>query len=565
MKKTVFCLLLIAFNCPAQDMVRETPPAAAVASAQPLATAAGMEILKQGGNAFDAAVAVTAALAVVEPMGSGLGGGGFWLLHRESDGKEVMLDGREKAPGAAHRRMYLDDNDEVNKGLSLNGPMAAGIPGVPLAMVYLAEHYGRLPLAESLKPAIRYAEKGFEVTPRYYGMISFRWQVISRYPASAAIFGQDGRVPDLGYKIVQKDLANALRLLAKHGAEGFYRGRFAQKLVDGVQAAGGIWTLQDLADYNVVEREPITFRYHDMKIVSASPPSSGGVVLGEILLMLQHFNLKEMDEAGRVHHIVEAMRRAYRDRAVFLGDPDYVDVPVRKLFNPDYIEGLAVTIEPDRATPSAELSDTPNLDQTGNSTTHFSVLDTDGNRVAATLSINLPFGSGFVAPGTGVLLNDEMDDFSIKPHTPNAYGLVGDHANAIAPGKRPLSSMSPTFVEMEDRIGILGTPGGSRIITMVLLGILDFEKGQPPESWVSIPRYHHQYLPDQILYEQNGFHYTVQQGLMKRGHTLTIARRGQYGNMQAVLWDKKNNVVFAASDPRGEGEAIVNPISKKRP
>ena len=560
-KKLIPIFLLVAVNC----FAGETPPAAAIASAQPLATAAGMEILNKGGNAFDAAVAVTAALAVVEPMGSGLGGGGFWLLHRESDGLDIMLDGREKAPGAAHPRMYLNDDDEVNKGVSLNGPMAAGIPGVPMAMVYLAENYGRLPLAESLKPAIRYAEKGFEVTPRYYGMISFRWNVISRYPAAAAIFGQDGHVPDLGHKIVQKDLAKALRLLAKQGADGFYTGRFAQKLVQGVQSAGGIWTLEDLAGYNVVERPPIVFQYHDMKITSASPPSSGGVVLGEMLSILQHFDINDMDEAARDHYIVEAMRRAYRDRAVFLGDPDFVDVPVNRLLQPDYIAGLALTIDPDRATPSSELSDTPNLDETGNSTTHFSIIDMEGNRVAATLSVNLPFGSGFVAPGTGVLLNDEMDDFSIKPHTPNAYGLVGDHANAIAPGKRPLSSMSPTFVETADRVGILGTPGGSRIITMVLLGILDFEKGHLPASWVSRPRFHHQYLPDQIEYEQNGLHYTVMQGLMKRGHHLAIAPRGRYGNMQAVLWDKKNQRVYAASDPRGEGEALVNTISRKRP
>lgn len=561
MRKILFFVLWIAVNC----LAEETPPAAAVASAHPLATEAGMEILEQGGNAFDAAVAVTAALAVVEPMGSGLGGGAFWLLHRASDGRDIMLDGREKAPAGAHRRMYLDQNDEVNKGVSLNGPLAAGIPGIPMGMVHLAENYGRLPLSESLKPAIRYAEKGFEVTERYYGMINFRWDVISRSPAAVAIFGQDGHIPDLGHKIVQKDLAGALRLLAKQGADGFYKGSFAQQLVRGTQEAGGIWTAQDLADYTVVERRPVVIHYRGMKITSAPPPSSGGIVLGEILLMLQHFDLDVMDEAGRVHHVVEAMRRAYRDRAVFLGDPDYVTVPVDKLLHPDYIEGLALTIDPGKATPSVDLSDTPNLDEVGTSTTHFSVLDMEGNRVAATLSINLPFGSGFVPPGTGVLLNDEMDDFSIKPNTPNAYGLVGDHANAIAPGKRPLSSMSPTFVETQDRVGILGTPGGSRIITMVLLGILDFEQGRPPESWVSRPRFHHQYLPDQILYEQNGLHYTVQQGLMKRGHSLVIAGRGEYGNMQAILWDKKGNQVFAASDPRGEGEAKVNLISKKRP
>jgi gamma-glutamyltranspeptidase/glutathione hydrolase len=263
-----------------------------------------------------------------------------------------------------------------------------------------------------------------------------------------------------------------------------------------------------------------------------------------------------MDDISRKHHVIEAMRRAYRDRAVFLGDPDYYKVPVRRLLDKNYLHGLAITIDPDKATPSAELGNTPGLLQTGSDTTHFSVIDKAGNRVAATLSINLPFGSCFVAPGTGVLLNDEMDDFSIKPHTPNAYGLVGDKANAIEGGKRPLSSMTPTFVETEDRIGILGTPGGSRIISMVLLGVLDFADGHKPESWVSLPRYHHQYLPDEVQFEKNGMSIREQLSLKKRGHTLNEKSR-RYGNMQAILWDKKENKVYAASDPRGEGEARV--------
>ncbi|MEX2524280.1 MAG: gamma-glutamyltransferase [Gammaproteobacteria bacterium] len=534
----------------------DVPPADAVASAHPLATKAGIEILEQGGNAFDAAVAVTAALAVVEPFSSGLGGGGFWLLHRAGDGKQVMIDGRERAPKAAHRQMYLDKNGEVNKGLSLNGPLAAGIPGIPAGLDYLSANYGRLSLKQSLAPAIRYAREGFAVSDHYRRMASFRTDVLNTSPAAAAIFLQDGKVPEPGFVLAQENLARLLERMAVQGKSAFYGGETARRLVQGVQAADGIWSLQDLAEYRVVERKPIITEYRGLRVVSASPPSSGGIVIGQALKILEHFDLQAMNSVDRKHHVIEAMRRAFRDRAVFLGDPDHVHIPVDRLFNEDYLDGLAITIDPARATPSAELGDTPQLDQSGTSTTHFSIIDSDGNRVAATLSINLPFGSGFVPPGTGVLLNDEMDDFAIKPHRPNAYGLVGDEANAVAPGKRPLSSMSPTFVETGDRIGILGTPGGSRIISMVLLGILDFADGFGPDSWVGRERYHHQYLPDAVQYEKNGLGHYEQEKLRERGHKLREINR-RYGDMHAILWDRKRGEVSAASDPRGEGEAAV--------
>lgn len=546
------CLLIVVAPLRAGDV----PPADAVASAHPLATKAGIEILEQGGNAFDAAVAVTAALAVVEPFSSGLGGGGFWLLHRAGDGKQVMIDGRERAPKAAHRQMYLDKNGEVNKGLSLNGPLAAGIPGIPAGLDYLSANYGRLSLKQSLAPAIRYAREGFAVSDHYRRMASFRTDVLNTSPAAAAIFLQDGKVPEPGFVLAQENLARLLERMAVQGKSAFYGGETARRLVQGVQAADGIWSLQDLAEYRVVERKPIITEYRGLRVVSASPPSSGGIVIGQALKILEHFDLQAMNSVDRKHHVIEAMRRAFRDRAVFLGDPDHVHIPVDRLFNEDYLDGLAITIDPARATPSAELGDTPQLDQSGTSTTHFSIIDSDGNRVAATLSINLPFGSGFVPPGTGVLLNDEMDDFAIKPHRPNAYGLVGDEANAVAPGKRPLSSMSPTFVETGDRIGILGTPGGSRIISMVLLGILDFADGFGPDSWVGRERYHHQYLPDAVQYEKNGLGHYEQEKLRERGHKLREINR-RYGDMHAILWDRKRGEVSAASDPRGEGEAAV--------
>lgn len=549
------CLALLPVLICCQVYAADQPPAAAIASAQPMATEAGFRILNEGGNAFDAAVAVTAALGVVEPASSGMGGGGFWLIYRAGDDTYSMVDGREKAPALAHRRMYLDDKGEVIRGASIYGPLAAGIPGIPAGLVYLANNYGRLPLAQSLAPAISYAEQGFKVTPRYRGMMGFRRDALQASPAAAAIFLENNAVPQEGYRIVQRDLAGALRLIADRGHNGFYQGMLAQRMVTGVRNHGGIWSLEDLAAYQVVERQPIVSEYRGVRIVSAAPPSSG-VVISEALNILENFDLKAMESAHRKHHIIEAMRRVYRDRAVYLGDPDFVDIPVNRLLDTVYAEALALTINPVTATPSAELSDTPGLLQTGMTTTHFSIIDGDGNRVAATLSINLPFGSGFVPEGTGILLNNEMDDFSIKRMTPNAYGLTGNDANSIQPGKRPLSSMSPVFLETQDRVAILGTPGGSRIISMILLAILDFSAGNGPESWVSLPRYHHQYLPDVVSFERPAFTHEEQIKLIGYGHKLSGSSR-PWGNMQAILWDKKQGKVSAASDPRGEGEAMV--------
>lgn len=327
-------------------------------------------------------------------------------------------------------------------------------------------------------------------------------------------------------------------------------------MIQNIRHKGGIWSSQDLSRYRVIEREPVVSYYKNLRIISAPPPSSGGIVLAQALTMLEGFDLSKAEDIERKHIIIEAMRRAYRDRAAYLGDPDFTEIPQQRLLDKDYLEGLAVTIDLDQATPSSVLGDIPVSQQSGTQTTHFSVIDKEGNRVAATLSINLPFGSGFVVPGTGVLLNDEMDDFSAKAQIPNAYGLVGDQANAIEAGKRPLSSMSPTFIETDNKVGILGTPGGSRIISMVLLGILDFADGNLPNSWVSVSRYHHQYLPDEVQFEKGGLGFLEQRALEKRGHILKEKNR-RYGNMQAILWDKKINQVFAASDPRGEGKAVV--------
>lgn len=531
------------------------PPQVAVASAHPLATKAGMEILDEGGNAFDAAVAVSAALSVVEPYSSGIGGGGLWLLHRSSDGFETMVDGREYAPGAASAGMYLDKSGNVIEGASTDGPLATAIPGAPAALVYMAQKYGKLGLAKDLAPAIKLARDGFPLDERFHEMIGAKQDLLKRWPAAAAVFLDHGQVPATGWLLKQSDLADTFELMAKDGDAGFYSGKRAQQMVDAVKAAGGIWTLDDLKGYKAVERKVLTGDYLGMHIVSAPPPSSGGVVLIEILNILAGYDMTHMDAVTRKHLVIEAMRYAYHDRADYLGDPDFVQMPIERLMNPFYAAGLRATLLMDKATPSSALTPVtgPNL---GNNTTHYSVLDKDGNRVSATVTVNLRFGSGFMAPGTGVVLNDEMDDFSSKPGVPNAFGLVGNDANAIAPHKRPLSSMTPTFLEKKDGIAILGTPGGSRIISMVLLGSLDFFDGGDAKGIVTLPRYHMQYLPDTVAYETGAFTDAELAGLQKMGYTLKD--QGHWGNMQAITWDYKTGKVSAASDPRGIGTAEVH-------
>lgn len=526
--------------------------AAGIASAHPLATQAGHEILAHGGNAFDAAVAVAATLAVVEPYNSGLGGGGFFLLHRARDGFEIMIDARERAPLAATRDMYLDRDGRPVPGRSIDGVLAAGIPGTPAGLVHLAEKYGRLPLKQSLAPAIRLARDGFPVTAQYGKMCLRQHDRLENFPETARVFFHDGFIYGAGEKLRQPELARTLERLAAAGREGFYDGDVAKRLVDGVRVAGGLWSLKDLTDYRVIEREPVRGVYRNVRVTSAALPSSGGVVLVQILNLLQGLDLDSMDKPRRDQTVIEAMRLAYRDRARYLGDPDFVNVDVARLIDPAYAAKLREempALKPASAAPAKTGE--------GGNTTHFSVIDRDGNRVAVTLSLNTPFGSGFMPPGTGVVLNNEMDDFAVKPDAPNNYGLTGSNANAIAPGKRPLSSMTPTFLENDDTVVVLGTPGGSRIISMVLLATLEFAHGRGgPKDWASLPRFHHQYSPDVVEYEPPAFDDAEKRALQQRGYRLE-AVRGGYGNMQAVVWNKKTGGVEATSDPRGEGFAQV--------
>jgi gamma-glutamyltranspeptidase/glutathione hydrolase len=531
------------------------PGHSAIASAYPLASDAGKQILAKGGNAFDAAVATAAALAVVEPCCSGLGGGGFFLLRRASDGYETMIDLREMAPGAATRDMYLDKDGNPIPSLSRDSALAAGIPGEPAGLAYMAKKFGKLPLSVSMAPAIKLAREGFPLYERMRGSVNFKKEAFLKSPDAASVYLVDGQVPQIGYLIKQPDLAASLELLAAKGADGYYKGAFAKKLVAGVRQLGGNWTEADLANYKVVERKPVVGHYRGARIVSGSPPTSGGIALIDALNILEGFDLDKVDNSTRTHLVVEAMRRVHRDRAVYLGDPDFVDVPVARLINEYYAAGQRASIRMDKATPSSSL---PGVDAApaGTQTTHFSVLDGQGNMVAATITLNFFYGSGLMIPGTGILLNNQMDDFSAKPGVPNGFQLIGADANAIAPKKRPLSSSTPTFVEGPKGLMIIGSPGGSRIPGMVILGALNFMDGKSAQEIVAAPRFHHQFSPDVLEFEPGALSAEERAELEKRGHQLKEGSR-RWGNTQVVTWDYKTGKVEAASDPRGVGEGMV--------
>lgn len=548
-------LFAFSVSTPARtEAPRVLPTTAAVAAAHPLAAQAGYEILAKGGNAFDAAVAVSAALAVVEPYASGIGGGGFWLLHRAKDKFETMIDARETAPGKISTAMFIGPDGQPIARASLEGGRAAAIPGLPAGLAHLAKKYGKLPLKTSLAPAIRLAREGFRIDERYRQMSEMRLEMLQHESALKKLFLDGGAIPDEKFSLRQPDLAATLITIGKSGAKEFYNGTVARELVDGANAAGGVWEMADLKNYRVIERKPIKFTFENLTVTSAALPSSGGLTLAQSLNILEYTPLHGSDPKSRTHYVAEAMRRAFQDRARYLGDPAFSSAPVDELQDKIYAARRALTIDPNEATPSATLGDAPVKKSEGASTTHFSVIDSAGNRVAATLSINTPFGSGVIAGKTGVLLNNTMDDFALSPGVPNAYGLVGSEANSIKPGKRPLSSMSPTFVEDERGILILGSPGGSRIISMVLLGILDYAGATAfdVQKMVAAPRYHHQYLPDRIEVEPDGFEPELLAQLSSLGHKVDIAKR-RWGNMQAVYFDKKTGQTQVGNDPRGIG------------
>ena len=558
---------LLAFAQQSGDPAK--PPGAVIASAHALATDAGFETLARGGNAFDAAVAVSAVLSVVEPISSGLGGGGFFLLHDAKTGKDVFVDARETAPAAATPQAYLGKDGQLDRDRAQNGPWSAGIPGLPAALVHVAGRHGRLPLTQSLAPAIRIARGGFPVYGRLARGYAERRDVMERYPGTREVFLRNGQPPKEGDLFRQPELAATLERLATGGFDGFYRGTTAKRLLAGVKAAGGKWTAEELAGYRVKEREPLRFEYDGWDIVTAPPPSSGGIALAEMLQILEPWDLAKLPQAERVHLVTEAMRRAYRDRTFYLGDPDFVKIPVKTLMDPAYAAGLRATIHPGKATPSDLLSGAPTPLE-DEETTHFSIIDADGNRAAVTQTVNLLFGSGLVPAGTGVLLNNEMDDFALKPGTPNAFGVMGYDANAPEPGKRMLSSMTPTFLSNADKVAVIGTPGGSRIITMVLLGILGYADGLDAPQVAALPRYHHQWMPDALGIERDALPADVVAALRAMGHVVVVpgednqGRRSSdaWGNMNTVLWDKRDNTLSGGSDPRtntGKARVVASP------
>ncbi|MGM0434990.1 MAG: gamma-glutamyltransferase [Pseudomonadota bacterium] len=530
----------------------EPEPNAGVASAHPMATKAGLKVLGNGGNAVDAAVATAAALGVVEPYSSGIGGGGFWVI-QQANGDSVVIDAREEAPGQAHPELYLNDDGEVKDGKpSLNGGLAAGIPGQPAAFDHMASEYGELPLTRSLAPAIRLAREGFPVDERYRNLAGFRLEVMRDDSGTRDLFLQDGEVPAKGHEIRQPALAETLETLANEGRAGFYQGPVAEQLVEDARQAGGIWTTEDMAGYELIERDPVRIDYGNATLLTAPAPSSGGMAMAQLFGMLEERPVPDdADRVTRVHWLAEMMRRAYRDRAVHMGDPAYTDIPRERLRDPVYLRTLASSINPERATPSEALGG-PGTD--GNHTTHLSVMDAEGNIVSATLSINYPFGSGVTSEGTGVVLNNEMDDFSIRPGHANVWGLVGGRANQVEAGKRPLSSMSPLIIRSPEQVTALGAPGGSRIITMNFLAALDVLDGRAPETVVSRARFHHQYEPDRIEHEPETFSQAEKQALRALGHELHDVDR-TYGNMQLIQRDRSSGLIRGAADPRGIGSA----------
>lgn len=531
------------------------PPSDAVATAHPLATQAAVEVLAAGGNAFDAAVAAAAALAVVEPHESGLGGGGFFLVHRAADGADFVIDARETAPGASTGDMYLDADGEPVAHFSQEGPLSSAIPGVPAALDHLNGTLGTRSLRDNLAPAIRLARQGFPVSDAL--SVQIRRDARRLSPAARKVFMPSGRIPAPGERLVQPDLARTLQSLAAQGRDGFYDGAVGQQLRAGVFRDGGIWTRDDLRRYRVAQREAAQITYRGHRITTAPLPAAGGVTMAQILALLEARNWPPRDEVAARHDLIEAMRLSYRDLATHLADPAFVEVPTARLTGRGYLAELAETIGPRaRSSASMDVAAVTEVVERGRNTTHFSIIDREGNRVSATLSLNRAFGSGYMPPGTGVMLNNQMADFEDAPLMRTASGALQTKANYIQPHKRPLSTMAPTFVTGPNGVLIAGTPGGSRAITMNVLAVLFHINGLDVNEVVRAPRFHHQFLPDEVQFEGDALSSAQVQELRRRGHSLRRVAEG-FGDMQAIHWDVRRSVVEAASDPRGDGAATV--------
>ncbi len=524
-----------------------------VSSQEALATRAGVEILKQGGNAVDAAVAVGFSLAVTLPRAGNLGGGGFMLVHLAQSNKTIAIDYREMAPSQAHKDIFLDENGDPDSRLSREHGLAVGVPGTVMGMELALQKYGTMTMKQVTAAAIKMAKEGIEVTPDLSTSLTGLKKRLVKWPSSAEIFykadGSDYRVKDT---LKQPELAHSITLIAANGSKGFYQGETAQKIVSAVQGAGGIMTLEDLKNYRVVERKPVQGDYRGYQVISMPPPSSGGIHIIEMLNMLEQFPIDKLghNTAATLHLMTESMKRAYADRSEYLGDPDFYKVPVQALISKDYAKKLASQIKTNKATPSRDIKPGNLVPYESNQTTHYSVVDQWGNAVSNTYTLNFSYGSGLVAKGTGILLNNEMDDFSAKPGTPNGYGLVGGEANAVEGNKRPLSSMSPTIVMKEGKPFIVtGSPGGSRIITttmQVIMNVIDHDLNIAEAT--AAPRIHHQWLPDVLRVERSLNRDTIEL-LEAKGHKVKV--NNAIGSTQSIMVTEQG--IFGASDPRRAG------------
>ncbi len=521
-----------------------------VSSQEKLATQAGLEVLKEGGNAIDAAVTVGFALAVTLPRAGNIGGGGFMIIHLAENNENIALDYREKAPLKVTREIFIDETGEVDTNKSRFSHLAVGVPGTVAGLTFALEKYGSISLERALKPAIQLAEKGFPVTEDFYESLEFARKSLQQHPASQTIFLPNNNPPEVGRNFRQPDLAQSLKLIAQQGKKAFYEGEIAAHIVKEMEANGGLISLDDLVKYQPKIRKPIEGEYQNYKIYSMPPPSSGGVHLIQMLNVLNGFNLKKLGQntGNTIHLMTETMKLAYADRSKYLGDPDFVTVPIGSLISKKYADFLRKKIKLKQATSSDKISpNNPLKFEESQETTHYSVVDKNGNAVANTYTLNFSYGTGITVPNTGILLNNEMDDFATKPGVGNAYGLTGGEFNAIAPQKRMLSSMTPTIIMKDDQVFLVtGSPGGSRIITTVLqivINVIDFNMNIA-EATVS-PRFHHQWLPDKLFLEK-GINQDTRQLLQEKGHNLTDTNA--MGSTQSIM--KVDNFLYGFSDTR---------------
>ncbi len=529
-----------------------------VVSAESLASAAGVEVLKNGGNAVDAAVAVGFALAVTYPEAGNIGGGGFMLIHL-ADGRSTMIDFREQAPSASNRNMYLDSMGNVRQGASEFGPLAAAVPGTVAGLLHALEQYGTLGRDDVMKGAIELAESGFPVDNRLASSLITHGPDVAKFSTQKTAFVTGAAPVREGEVLVQEDLARTLQKIRVDGNKGFYQGEVANLIVEEMKRAGGIISQADLAAYKPVERAPLIGSYRGYEIMTASPPSAGGTVLLQMLNMLEQFDIRlmELGSSQALHVFAAAAQRSYADRALYLGDPDFVRMPMAQLLSKQYAIERTHDIDLLRATPSSEVQAGMLEEVKDKQTTHYCVADRFGNIVSATVTLNGYYGSKTVVGGAGFFLNNEMDDFVVKPGVPNMYGLVGAEANAIVPGKRMLSSMTPSIVFKNRKpFFVVGGRGGSRISTavaQVIINVLDF--GLNLQEAVDWPRIHHQWLPDKIFYEPNGLASDVQQTLTQMGYTLELTF-DHNGRCQALMIDPRSGEFLGAPDPRENGVAI---------